>query len=542
MDAPRAPHRREWLFAALLLIPLALAQAGITAASPVIGVDGGYYTDVALHVRDGDGLVADVSLYHAGFEHFPHPTPIYPLWPLLFGLLLRLGPVEPMAHWVPYGLYLLSLGAAYLAGRSLIRGPLLGVKGLHGGHLLALMLGVQREYSKFATRPYTETLAFLLLMITLWRATRLGPKPGWGRLIELGGWMALCCLCRSQNFIVPMAAGLSFGVLGIWGLERRRWWLGGAASLSVVAAALAAWWASCRDSVVDAGLFTLLRFDQAQANHILSPINVIKDSRGPLDLLLDRLAGVLVAYDPFDWDGSYAHGFYTMQWALPVAILVALPLLFRLRWTAIRDLLRRPDAFPWLFVGLLALGGLASVHLPHKDGFGDWYFHRRHAIICVFAFYLSTAFLLLRPRRFPRLLGLTAVFFVFWFGVDSFYWRNIHLRKVAPNTLDEPLVEWLQDRVERQGPTVVALQAFKPPEFAWRTEGVGYHWFYERTSLEDLTKMFDQLGAEFLIYRDRATVGWDFQSDRQALYAAFMVLDVHPGSYRVLRRRRPAPE
>ncbi len=47
---------RAWLVA--LLVVLGGAQLSFALAASEIGVDGGYYLDVAMHVRDGHGLVS----------------------------------------------------------------------------------------------------------------------------------------------------------------------------------------------------------------------------------------------------------------------------------------------------------------------------------------------------------------------------------------------------------------------------------------------------------------------------------------------------
>lgn len=539
---PPVPRSWEWPLLGLLLGVLAVTQVVLTLGTHEMGVDGGYYLDVAMHVRDGQGLVSDVSLYHAGFPRFPYPSPIYPLWPLLLGWLGRLVDILLLAQWLPFALWLASLGAAFAFGRALLPGDLLPrLRGLHAGHLMALMLGTQREYGRHATMPYTEALAYLLLMIALWRATRAGPRLG--RFLELGLWMALLCLCRSQMFIVPIAAALALVPLALWGgPQGRRWLLPGLVSLGVVGLALAGWWASVQDTVVEASPFTLLRFDQARASTVLAPIDVLRDDRGLGDLLLDRLSGLGVAWSITDWDDSYARGFFTQQWALPVALLVALPMLPRLGPARLRAFLARPDAFAWLLVVLIALGGLATVHLPHKEGFDTWYFHRRHAVICVLAFFLPLCFLLRHEQRLVRVAGLAVLLSTIGFSAESLYWRVGRALRPAPVDTDARMVDWLQGRVEEEGPVVAAVYAFKPPELAWRTEGVGYHWFYERTELVDLTAMFDELGAQYLLFPSYPTRKWRFRQDPVEFSRRFKASKTRLGDVLVYTRRKDAPE
>jgi len=538
-DAPAVGARRvELAVLAVLLVYLVGAQVGLTAWGAEIGVDGGYYTDVAMHLRDGDGLVSDVSLYHAGFPRFPYPSPIYPLWPWLYGMAGRVWPILSVAHWLPFSLWVLSLLGAFLFGRALLPGWLLGVRGLHAGHLAVLMLGTQREYSRFATRPYTEALAFCLLMWTLWRASRLPPKLRSG--IELGLWLSLLCQTRSQMFIVPVALALAVGVAALCGPAGRRWLLPGGVALSMVMATLATWWWSIRDTVIDASPLTLLRFDQARATDVLSPLDIIKNTSGPWEFIVDRLHGVLLAWSFVDWDNSYARGFFSWHWALPVAVLVALLSLPRLRRLDWRAALASPRALPWLFVVFVALGGLASVHLPHKDGFDDWYFRRRHAVICVMAFFPSMVFLLRQPRTLGRLAAITIVVSAIGLSVESLYWRFDYALQDKEPDPDVELAQWLGEHRGDDGQLIVALNAFKPPELAWRTTGVGYHWFYERTALVDLCKMFDELGAERLVFNPRATRDWVFLDDRKAFRRVFRPLSDRPTGYAVYARRAPS--
>lgn len=535
-DAPSPRPSLERPLLALLLLLLGAAQLVLTRGSHEMGVDGGYYLDVAMHVRDGMGLRSDVSLYHQGFPWFPYPSPIYPLWPLLLGHLGRLVEITWLAHWLPYALWLGSLLAAFAFGRALLPADLWRrLPGVHGGHLALLMLGTQREYSRHTTMPYTEGLGFLLLMVALWRLVRAPPTLRRG--LEVGLWVALACLTRSQLFILPLALGLGLGIVALLGGPAGRRWLGpGAAALGVVLLALAGWWASVADTVVDASPFTLLRFDQARASTALAPLDVMRNDDSALDLLLDRLSGLKVAWSLSDWDQSYARGFFAWHWALPAALL-GLPFALWGRTKQLRSFFARPEALAWTVVVLVALGGLASIHLPHKEGFGTWYFHRRHAVICVLAFYLGMALLLRHRHLLFRLGGLAILISSLGYTGDSLYWRVNRALEPAPADNDRAIVRWLQGRVKAEGTVTVAMYAFKPPELAWRTELVGYHWFYERTSLQDLTVMFDELGADYLVFPHNGTRKWRFRKDEKAFSRQFQRSETSVGGLRIYTRR-----
>lgn len=539
--SPPAPARRDGAFLAAILALLVPVQVLLTAGTADMNVDGGYYLDVAMHLRDGLGLVSDVSLYHAGFPSFPHPTPIYPLWPWLLGLAGRLVEITWAAHWLPFACWVLSLVGAWAFGRRLSPEPLLGVVGLHGGHLLALLLGLQREYSRFAAQPYTEALAYALLFGFLWRLAAMEGRLRDG--LELGIWLSLICLTRSQLFVAPVAVAMALGLLLLVGGERGRRWLGpGAVAFGVVGLSLAAWWLHSRSFLPEASPLVLLRFDQAQVSDVLAPIDVIAPTDGPVDFVLDRLGGLAVAYGSAGWTSSYARGFFLLHWALPLGLLLALPLVLRLRRAEVLAWLRGPRALPWLVLGLLALGGLASVHLPHKQGFGTWYFHRRHAIISILAFYPCLLLLLRHPGAWARRLGLGFLVVQVGLAAESLGWRinDLHEEGNSEAGLDE-VAAWLQARASAEEPLVVAINAFYPPQLAWRTEHVGYHWYYERTRHEDLEAMFDELGTDLLLFDERQTRRWYFRLDSRRFARGWREHVEAPPGFRAFRRVE-APE
>jgi hypothetical protein len=84
-----------------LLVGLLALKFAVRADEPALDPDASYYYDIAAHVRDGDGLVTDVSLFNAGYDLLPAPDRVYPLWPLVLGLRRRVVPLDLAAVWLP---------------------------------------------------------------------------------------------------------------------------------------------------------------------------------------------------------------------------------------------------------------------------------------------------------------------------------------------------------------------------------------------------------------------------------------------------------
>ena len=287
-----------WLFLAFLAF---LVPARIIHTSKIrsMFVDGGYYTEVAQHVRDGEGLVSNVSLYHFGYETFPYPTSVYPLWPWMLGTMARLVDIEILGHWVPLALSFLAVVLAFLFGRRLWPDPLLSVPvpWLHAGHLFALALATHSEFVYFTSLPYTEGLCWVLMFGFLLRVASSGTtsaRPGPSRPGSGSG----CCTCRATSSWSrrwrpprPTERGWSSARIG------PRVALHAAIALSTVGLILFGWFLHIRTFVAHAGLGSLLRFDQNRANDLLQPVDVIVETTGPLHFLIDRIGGLFVAFD-----------------------------------------------------------------------------------------------------------------------------------------------------------------------------------------------------------------------------------------------------
>ena len=527
------------------LVALAPLRAMQTASMAEMGVDGGYYVEVARHVRDGQGLVSNLALYHLGAERLPYPSSIYPIWPVVLGLCARLFDLEALSHWLPLALSFTALIAAFLFGRRLSCEPLLPrwIPAFHAGHLLVLMLGLQHDFVYFSALPYTEPLSWTLLLLFLWRLLGADDSPRAG--LEAGIGAVLIYLCRYQLIVVPLALLMAQGLRVLTGPSRARAAVQLGVSGAVIGGSMGAFWLWLRGFVPGAGLGALLRFDQNRASDLLEPFDAIVDRSGPLEVLADRAGGLITGWDPLNPE-SYQAVFYASHWALPLALLFGAGAAvaqvrregLRAVLSALLERLRGPRALGWLTALGVAAGGLLSVQLAHKHFNGEWYFDRRQSMICVLAFFFAMAWLLRSARALPALLAglLLATSTVAGSREVLRQALSDEGRLRADDRYDE-IVWWLK-RHSADGPLTVAMQTGKVQRVGWRTGKVGYHWFYDQTSYADLLKMTDVLGSTYVMYSEPLTRAWRFRREGAGqLEHDFETLPDRPDNLTVLRRR-----
>lgn len=536
-----------WLLVGILafLLPLRVLH---TSNVKWMLVDGALYTEVARQVRDGNGLSTTLSLYHAGYEHFPHPSPIYPLWPWMLGMAAKVGDLASLAHWLPMTLYFTALVAAYLFGRRLWPEPMFPrvLPAFHAGHLLVLVLAFHRHFVYFTSLPYTEGISWTLLLLFLWRVFGKRDATGLGWALELGLWTGGLYFCRSQFLLVPIAVTMALGLRVLVGPDRPRAALHALVTVAVFSAMLGAWWMRIRGFVDDAGLTALLRFDQNKANDILAPLDVIVNRPDAMAILLDRLDGFRIAWDPLG-KSTYHSGFIATHWALPLALpFLGIAGAAALRRDGARGIVvaaRRPDSFPWVLLLLLAGGSLLSIHLAHKQFNGSWYFGQRQSLVCLLAFFLALGWMLRQQRSITTVLGVLVLATTVTFGAREVYHQAV-LEGGAVRGADKQgeLVRWLARRVKAEGPLVIAIAGGDANRAAWRTKDVGYHWVYESTSYADVLKMMDRLGAKYFFYEEDETRRWRFRRESAGqLEQDFERVPGLPNGHTILARRTTTP-
>jgi len=481
--------------------------------------DGGFYANVAYHLVRGDGLTTDLSLMHKGYHDFPHPTSVYPLWPLVLATAASVVGLKVAAIWLPTLLYFVAVLFAYLWGRDHYPGDLFPgrMAGLNAGHLSAAMLGINYEFMWFTSLPYTEGLAYALFFAALYRFEKLWKAPSLLSGAEMGLWAALIMLTRSQLLVVAMAVAATALAVCCIGRDRRLSYLMALAGfLAVFVALITPQYLWMKSFVADAQPTMLLRFDQARASNALSPIEVMVSTDGALEFITDRGAGLLHAFR-FDDKYSYSHQFYLFQYALPLSLLQLLWLAVmsekrRALLASARNLLSSRTLAAVLFVTLLAVGSFLSIHAVHKRMWAEWNFHIRHALVCIPIFFLCMRSLLTRG---PQVFRVTAVLLC----AASLYLGYAQLLRmpgaatvrISETKLDDSILDWIRREHDRRGDLKIGARQIQG---LWQSaEGVGFHAIYRQTSFEDLMTMVDEMGLDAIVIHE--TMKGRFRRDRR---------------------------
>lgn len=510
--------------------------------------DGGYYTDIAAHVRDGQGLVSNICLMHQGCPSLPHPTPIYPLWPLLYGYVGRWFPLFETGKWLPAGLYVVALLFGYLWARSLFPRPLFPktFPAFDAGHLFVLMLGTSAGFFRYTSLPYTEGLTFAIVTVALWRSTTLLRRPTLAAGVELGTWLALAALTRMQ--LATMAAA-AVGVSGAAAIAIRGSRASHGRMVLGMLLALSSWmglrYRHLAGFVPDLSVDEIVFWYRIRFSEAVTAVPFLQETHGVFDYLRDRADGLFVAF----WSEG-AHGYAKQVYTFHFAALIALPLAVATIGTAVRQralgqLLREwlgPDRIAMTFAFLFGLAAFVSLHGMHLNPSAgpQWLFGGRWAIPTLFLFFLSLV-ALVRAGGAWRAAGVFLLCAGVFVGLAHVRraTNKIEARKPGPRR-EAPLVAWLNDATRRRGPFTAVYKS--PQPIAYLTPDVRYQWHHAGTSLRDLEAMVTELGVDYVILQTGRPFA--FITPRAPFNAAFRRVAVLPG-YRVyapnpsmLERRR----
>jgi hypothetical protein len=491
MDASRS-RRERLLLLALLLVFLVAFKAAFNPSLGRNSLDGDYYYQIARHVAEGDGLLTSVSLYHQGFKQLPHPTPIYPLWPLVMGVVGSAVGLPLAASVLPELLYLLDLVLLYfLANRLAARlgwdGFLVAGGGtLDLGHLAVALFGTNPVFFQFTSLPYTEALAFALLFTSLLVLDRAVEGGTLGAFAVAGCAGGLALATRSQAVMLLVAAPM---LLAAAGLHRRRFLLA-AAVFALFAAAVLLPWVAWVSSFVDSPTpRTFLTVGSYRETPELETFGWSVPTSSRLEYAANRLRGVAAAFDPSS-GSSYATSFGPVAWLVPAALLALL-----LRPGDLRRGLPAALRPPALAVTVTLASGLlmiAPLHLLHSRFLWEWRFGHRHGLPFLLLLVPALAYLLRRGGPL-RLLALALAGLSLVTGALGVARLLTFRYPPGPQGAERELVEWLGEHPRR--PIVVTTNA-QPLAVYSRA---GFHWMECREDSRQTRVLLEVVGADYVV-------------------------------------------
>ena len=409
-----------------------------------------------------------------------------------------------MGRWLPTGLYFVSLVAAYLWGRAVVPRslfPRARCSAFNAGHVVVFLIALDHEYFRYTSCPYTEGLTWTIIFFALYRFTRLFPRPSalaGGRSPARGSH---AFLARKQEFILTLAAApVLLGAIAFVRERRAAYAIMSACAAVAFAAVVWPHYQYLKATTPHFTLGAMLRWDEVQYTKAISPLRTVRPVAGLWKWILDRWSGVSIAFGTETM--SYSKQYYAAQWA----VLFAIPLLFikAYRHRTKDDVragiawLRRPESVNWVYVVLLALAGFLSIHTLHmfKDASGEWVFAARQAMTCVFAIFLALVLLLAEAPSIWVALGTLALCGSIYGGVTDIRAQLLAIEKDQ----DPPtpaIAEWLNKERAAHGRLVVVYR--QPQMLAQYTTGIGYHWYDPNLGYKDLTAMFTELGADYVV-------------------------------------------
>jgi hypothetical protein len=421
----RARRAETAVLAALLLFAWGLKLRHHPA--PSTGFDGAYYYQTARRVAEGHGLETTVSIFHQGLAHLPARSNVYPLWPLALGEVGRVLGMWRAASVLPEGLYLLDALLAYVLVTRVLR-RFLGERvrpfrrvPVHAGHLAAGLLAFTPVFFFATSLPYTEALAFAMLLASLLfvdsagAAAEAGAAKRAALLSALAGLFAgLSYLTRFQLVLaiaaVPLALALSLRGRG-----------GVRCGLLALAAALLPFAGEAGYLARFPGFTPAMLVDYTAYHETpgLARLGTFEPTAGggvTASWLKERLDGLLVSFDP-NSAYSYAHSMGPVVYA-PFLVL-GLALAVRGRAAALVRGLASPRGAAVLASILFGVVLTLPTHLMPATFWQKYLFSWRHGVPLLFLVVPALAWLLARPDSVPRWAAAAAAVFSLWNGVDG---------------------------------------------------------------------------------------------------------------------------
>lgn len=486
----------------LLLILSLLSVLKVVHEPPAdyYGPDGSTYFQIARHVYEGDGLRTSVSLYHQGLKDMPSPSTIYPLWPLVLGLVGRVVGLERAARLLPEILYLLDLLLLYGLSNRLAtawgRAEILrfGRITIELGHLVILLLGLNLIFFRYSSLPYTDPLALGLTFGALLLLARQS-ESGSAYLAAASGALAgAAYLTRTQMIVVPLA------VIATFVFRSRRAAL--AASLGAALVVLP-WVVHLATFVRDPHPMMLVDvFTLHRETPEIPPVEWVARPRSITEVARHIATGLGAAFSPTG--ASYVKSFGWVAYAVPLAI-IALFLSKRLRASFAASPARSTIAG----VALCGVGLAVMAQGAHSESdFARlWSFDHRQGLPFVVLIVSALACLIGATGhagmhegsrwRFGRLLRASAMILAALSLVGA-AWRLpalVEPRGRGPTETERALAGWLDSQAAP--PVVVARRASRLAAMS----RARFHWIACNDGPDVTRQMFLHANAQYVVAR-----------------------------------------
>lgn len=491
MTVGRRPTGREWL--ALVTICVTTLALKIPYTPDLrLSLDGSFYVNVARHVAEGAGLQTTLSLYHHGYSAFPHPTHVYPVWPLVLGSAGAVATLDAAARVLPILLSPVVLALFFLLARATARRiltervreahpHLTGLTALAGTGLLA----ANHVFFRTTTLPYTEALALALSLCALLATVGFANRPRALPAATAGGLAGLAYLTRSQCVAIPLGILAALLVCGLRDGRARR----GAAVFAGVALLVVIPWIVYLVTVLDPfDPRVLLDFAAYRETAALAPFRYQLRTGSALGFLLDRAGGLLVAFDPRS-TLSYVWNWGPAAYLVPLAVVVAVRSPARLRgWLSEAG---RLDSLPVVAVLLVGVLALLPVHMLHSAYWYEWWFGQRYGLFLGLLLILALP-LVVGEGHWWRIAVVCLT------GISLLHGANLvrqHYRLDSPDPAPArlELEAWLSTLSDD-----AVLLSVDPQPLSLHSRA-GFHWVHCRESADHTRNLLETLPIDYVI-------------------------------------------
>lgn len=497
------------LFLLLTIYKFSMAKSHVAAF--YVSEDGSYYFDLIDNLLAGRGFVTNISPFHHGLPEFPYPSIVYPVWPLFAaGVAMLFGKTFALFYLPPL-LFLLSLVLAFWVGRTYHPSALckLDRTSVHGGHILALGFATHSAYFLFTSRPYTEGLAYVALLLGLLLAHAFFQRPHWKNAALLGLVSGTAVLTRSQNIL--LLAGIVGSVAVVVSLRpesSKRFLLPTVVLLAVCGLVLLPEFLWLRQPALQADFGDFLKFSSYQHQPGLLPPVEPAAPNGLRARILDFFSSFPVA---FSRQGPYGYylSFGLYCWAAPLLAIFGSYPAFRLLRTKrpllfveLSDAIDSGRAGPWIFAVCFALGSVVTLHLIHLSSPShEWYFPSRHGIPAVFFFALCWGALFRMARARPLILAVVLATLTYKgvYRMGKVERETTKISKWWPKEEMKPVLTWIGERSSATRVPVVVTHLPYAKTLRPLTPHAAYRALDFADTPDIAAKIFDNLSADYLV-------------------------------------------